>query len=82
MNGAKCLNIREQDPLKQGLKQGYEKMYGVEFVIREQDPLKQGLKLDCPNSPMSIIVIREQDPLKQGLKLGNQDSRQISQNYS
>ena len=37
--------IREQDPLKQGLK-----LLGLTYflnspVIREQDPLKQGLKL-------------------------------------
>ncbi len=36
-------SIREQDPLKQGLKQ-----YVADYIkcteIREQDPLKQGLK--------------------------------------
>ncbi len=40
--------IREQDPLKQGLKQFYVKNVMPEFLkgeIREQDPLKQGLKL-------------------------------------
>ena len=37
--------IREQDPLKQGLKLlGYYHA-ALTFSIREQDPLKQGLKL-------------------------------------
>ena len=61
--------IREQDPLKQGLKP----LMNItnpksENSIREQDPLKQGLKLskvDCVNL---LLFIREQDPLKQGLK--------------
>mgnify|MGYP000892604264 CR=1 FL=1 len=45
--------IREQDPLKQGLKQKWrEAPHKLDF-IREQDPLKQGLKLfgiidSCP----------------------------------
>ena len=39
--------IREQDPLKQGLK-----LFGIMpgsllAIIREQDPLKQGLKHKC-----------------------------------
>jgi len=37
--------IREQDPLKQGLKLKNTKGYNWEITIREQDPLKQGLKL-------------------------------------
>jgi len=36
--------IREQDPLKQGLKPGYHAGIVVYCSIREQDPLKQGLK--------------------------------------
>ncbi len=44
----KCRNskrIREQDPLKQGLKQQIACVQYVVKGIREQDPLKQGLKL-------------------------------------
>jgi hypothetical protein len=42
---AKQCQIREQDPLKQGLKP--IKVEGIkELQIREQDPLKQGLKLN------------------------------------
>ena len=36
--------IREQDPLKQGLKQFVIREESVLSKIREQDPLKQGLK--------------------------------------
>ncbi len=36
--------IREQDPLKQGLKLNYFAATLGHFTIREQDPLKQGLK--------------------------------------
>ena len=36
--------IREQDPLKQGLKRWAQKKVNVSNSIREQDPLKQGLK--------------------------------------
>jgi len=38
-------NIREQDPLKQGLKHCHVTLIVALLVqIREQDPLKQGLK--------------------------------------
>ncbi len=37
--------IREQDPLKQGLKQLLMASDLFFYPIREQDPLKQGLKL-------------------------------------
>ena len=37
--------IREQDPLKQGLKHFHICFPGSLPTIREQDPLKQGLKL-------------------------------------
>ena len=36
--------IREQDPLKQGLKQINKSENIIDALIREQDPLKQGLK--------------------------------------
>ena len=36
--------IREQDPLKQGLKLDRDMWVGDFQRIREQDPLKQGLK--------------------------------------
>ncbi len=36
--------IREQDPLKQGLKQNEDSTVDAAKDIREQDPLKQGLK--------------------------------------
>jgi len=39
--------IREQDPLKQGLKLGIFDAHWVDDRIREQDPLKQGLKRDA-----------------------------------
>ena len=61
--------IREQDPLKQGLKP--EKTSGFLdrwHEIREQDPLKQGLKQTWRKNAEDDILIREQDPLKQGLK--------------
>ncbi len=64
--------IREQDPLKQGLKHTTNHSITEEFVIqniREQDPLKQGLKQLCKGTWAQVEVIREQDPLKQGLKL-------------
>ena len=39
--------IREQDPLKQGLKQPKTSCFCMRIPkIREQDPLKQGLKLE------------------------------------
>ena len=37
--------IREQDPLKQGLKLAAHFSTDKNCQIREQDPLKQGLKL-------------------------------------
>ena len=40
----KISKIREQDPLKQGLKQTNYIISNYEADIREQDPLKQGLK--------------------------------------
>ena len=36
--------IREQDPLKQGLKPRVSRITTPAGIIREQDPLKQGLK--------------------------------------
>ncbi len=39
------LTIREQDPLKQGLKPDSGFSTSENENIREQDPLKQGLKL-------------------------------------
>ncbi len=38
-------DIREQDPLKQGLKPDDDSFTPRVYTIREQDPLKQGLKL-------------------------------------
>ncbi len=38
-------SIREQDPLKQGLKRVCNDVVKDMQSIREQDPLKQGLKL-------------------------------------
>ena len=61
--------IREQDPLKQGLKLGSKQRLKSSLGIREQDPLKQGLKHKLAR--VGILQhdnIREQDPLKQGLK--------------
>ena len=39
-----AIQIREQDPLKQGLKHGFDVHLWKFGGIREQDPLKQGLK--------------------------------------
>ena len=62
-------SIREQDPLKQGLKHFGSRCMAMFFGgIREQDPLKQGLKLTLYSICVIISLIREQDPLKQGLK--------------
>ncbi len=48
-----CIAIREQDPLKQGLKlTGFLYSKGIK-IIREQDPLKQGLKLVPEYNPFS-----------------------------
>ena len=60
--------IREQDPLKQGLKLRILCKPLKWRLIREQDPLKQGLKLHYHSSCRINSPIREQDPLKQGLK--------------
>ena len=68
IRGIAWRSIREQDPLKQGLKPIQHSSMLMVTIIREQDPLKQGLK------PLLIVIrqlllkIREQDPLKQGLK--------------
>ena len=62
------LFIREQDPLKQGLKLAPGDVFEVKIGIREQDPLKQGLKLFNRTRKTLTELIREQDPLKQGLK--------------
>ena len=61
--------IREQDPLKQGLKHYSKSGYKSRYGIREQDPLKQGLKHPIFLRYRPVFSIREQDPLKQGLKL-------------
>ena len=64
------MTIREQDPLKQGLKLRDRCSKEIIRCIREQDPLKQGLKHYPVVVRISDIhIIREQDPLKQGLKL-------------
>ena len=47
--------IREQDPLKQGLKHLCIHVLRAEQHIREQDPLKQGLKRDGDNRSSSGI---------------------------
>ena len=65
-----CVYIREQDPLKQGLKQRVRWAAVLATThIREQDPLKQGLKPFLSEKLKQSVTIREQDPLKQGLKL-------------
>ena len=62
--------IREQDPLKQGLKLHGIPAHIIRVPIREQDPLKQGLKHSTMGTfLLEVPPIREQDPLKQGLKL-------------
>ena len=62
------LQIREQDPLKQGLKPHSTASREGKKQIREQDPLKQGLKHVYDTYIAEVVIIREQDPLKQGLK--------------
>ena len=44
LSSASTSTIREQDPLKQGLKHQYRAAVVSQSLIREQDPLKQGLK--------------------------------------
>ena len=69
LQGKKHQNpIREQDPLKQGLKHMMIFDHIKKSGIREQDPLKQGLKLNRFFILFRFLQIREQDPLKQGLK--------------
>ena len=66
------IDIREQDPLKQGLKPHDTDSVTPSIFIREQDPLKQGLKLRSLTLSYRLPGrIREQDPLKQGLKLNS-----------
>ncbi len=48
--------IREQDPLKQGLKPYTVPSMSFFEKIREQDPLKQGLKLRAVNGIFFIAV--------------------------
>ena len=48
--------IREQDPLKQGLKLCFVIPNISEKLIREQDPLKQGLKLTLCDDSGSLTV--------------------------
>ncbi|AAM33066.1 hypothetical protein MM_3370 [Methanosarcina mazei Go1] len=75
--------IREQDPLKQGLKPNSRMRSLRIFIIREQDPLKQGLKLNTLTYLFLLVFIREQDPLKQGLKQSVQFfSCQVVDGYS
>ena len=48
--------IREQDPLKQGLKQSAILSSITPLItIREQDPLKQGLKLKFRNDTDELL---------------------------
>ena len=46
--------IREQDPLKQGLKRSEPPDSRIKHSIREQDPLKQGLKPCMESKPTRI----------------------------
>ena len=46
--------IREQDPLKQGLKPDDDFIKAVDECIREQDPLKQGLKQQLSYSRVGL----------------------------
>ena len=48
--------IREQDPLKQGLKLAYLEDRERIIPIREQDPLKQGLKPPCRLGIVCVCV--------------------------
>ncbi|GEM_PF-5869173 len=52
-----CARIREQDPLKQGLKLQPNIVAGkAQLPIREQDPLKQGLKQYTAHMQVAIIA--------------------------
>jgi len=64
--------IREQDPLKQGLKQFLHSIKDSACIIREQDPLKQGLKL---------IMVGEDKPEKSDSRARSTKTR-IETNYS
>jgi len=48
---SQLVHIREQDPLKQGLKHWESFRELLSGNIREQDPLKQGLKLKSKRVP-------------------------------
>ena len=63
-------NVKEVNPLKQGLKQGGRKVNAMsELVVKEVNPLKQGLKLDFNSWIFFLSLVKEVNPLKQGLKL-------------
>ncbi len=49
--------IREQDPLKQGLKLFSKQILTHNPLIREQDPLKQGLKLPHFRWLLSLSIV-------------------------
>ena len=53
----KLPGIREQDPLKQGLKPRSRHTPKILGRIREQDPLKQGLKRKTEKEDMIIIIL-------------------------
>ena len=61
--------LREQLPLKQGLRLFIHFHTLIDFILREQLPLKQGLRQDDSVivNP-TVMTLREQLPLKQGLR--------------
>ena len=66
----KIKNVKDQHPLKQGLKLNFASTKEPVNCVKDQHPLKQGLK---QYSPPYIIYyhVKDQHPLKQGLKLPN-----------
>ena len=62
--------IREQDPLKQGLKPAQPE--AVEKILNDSRARSIKTRIETSSLPVdssAVTQIREQDPLKQGLKL-------------
>ena len=65
------MQIRKQDPLKQGLKRFEFSGFNIIPDIRKQEPVKQGVKLKHVTT-FNYSAWVQQDPLKQGLKQENE----------
>ena len=64
------VNVRDQHPLKQGLRLKALADDSAEQEVRDQHPLKQGLRqLQIVYYKTEMRIVRDQHPLKQGLRL-------------